>query len=189
MVCLLAPCWWPLIPNLPLHPIYSQINVYEALSAYLSLCLSDFRALLVSPLPGWGTWCSEKPSHQPGVDQLRNPGFFVTCAHLLGLPRWYSGKEFACQCRRCRRCGFEPWIRKICRRKWQPTPVFLPGKFRGQRSLVGYSPWGCQESDRAEDTCLWIKSHVIFWLLFLLKFYLFIYFWLYWVLAAVCGLL
>ena len=38
-----------------------------------------------------------------------------------------------------------PW-----RRKWQPTPVFLPGKFRGQRSLVGYSPWGRKESNMSE---------------------------------------
>ena len=42
-----------------------------------------------------------------------------------------------------RRCWFDPWVGKIpWRRKWQPTPVFLPGKSHGQRSLVGYSPWG-----------------------------------------------
>ena len=40
------------------------------------------------------------------------------------------------------------WVEKIpWRRKWQPTPVFLPGKSHRQRSLVGYSPWGCKESD------------------------------------------
>ena len=40
------------------------------------------------------------------------------------------------------------WIGKtFWRRKWQPTPVFLPGKSHGQRSLVGYSPWGLKESD------------------------------------------
>ena len=39
--------------------------------------------------------------------------------------------------------GFNPWVRKIpWRRKWQPTPVFLPGESHGQRSLAGYSPWG-----------------------------------------------
>ena len=43
----------------------------------------------------------------------------------------------------CERRGFDPWVGKIpCRRKWQPTPVLLPGKFHGWRSLVGYSPWG-----------------------------------------------
>ena len=58
-----------------------------------------------------------------------------------GLPKWLSGKESACQCRR----HFDPWVGKIpWRRKWQPTPVFLPGKSHGQRSLVGYSPRGCK---------------------------------------------
>ena len=43
----------------------------------------------------------------------------------------------------CRRLGFDPSIGKILwRRKWQPTPVFLPGESHGQRSLVGCSPWG-----------------------------------------------
>ena len=59
-----------------------------------------------------------------------------------GLPRWLSGKESACQ---CRRCGFSAWVRKILwRRKWQPTPVFLPEEYHGQGSLMGYSPWGCR---------------------------------------------
>ena len=53
------------------------------------------------------------------------------------------GKEFACQ---CRRLGFDPWARKIpWRRKWQPTPVFLLGKFHRQRRQAGYSPWGHTE--------------------------------------------
>ena len=46
---------------------------------------------------------------------------------------------------------FEPWVGKIpWRRKWQPIPVLLPGKSHGQRSLVGYSLWGCKESDTTE---------------------------------------
>ena len=56
--------------------------------------------------------------------------------------RWLSGKASTCQCRRHRRCRFDPWVQKIpWRRKWQPTPVFLPGKPHGQRSLAGHSPW------------------------------------------------
>ena len=44
---------------------------------------------------------------------------------------------------------FNPWVRKIpWRRKWQPTLVFLPGTFHGQRSLVSYSPWDHKESDK-----------------------------------------
>ena len=47
--------------------------------------------------------------------------------------------------------GFDPWVRKISwRRKWQPTPVLLPGKAHGWRNLVGYSPWGRKESDTTE---------------------------------------
>ena len=63
--------------------------------------------------------------------------------------RWCRGKESACQCRRLR---FHPWVGKItCRRKWQSTPVFLPRKFRGQRSLEGYSPWGLKESNTTQQ--------------------------------------
>ena len=70
---------------------------------------------------------------------------------FVGLPRWLSGKESTCRCRGCRRHMFNPWIRKIpWRRKWQPTPVFLPGKSYRQRSLVGYSPWGCKELNMTE---------------------------------------
>ena len=62
-------------------------------------------------------------------------------AHSLGSPGGTSGKEPACQCRRHKRCGFDPWVGKIpWRRTWQPTPVFLPGESHGQRSLVGYGP-------------------------------------------------
>ena len=50
-----------------------------------------------------------------------------------------------------RRPSFTPWVGKILwRRKWQPTPVLLPGKSHGQRSVVGYSPWGCKELDTTE---------------------------------------
>ena len=46
---------------------------------------------------------------------------------------------------------FDPWVRKIpWRRKWQPTPVLLPRKFYGWRSLVGYSPWDRKDSDTTE---------------------------------------
>ena len=71
----------------------------------------------------------------------------------MGFPGSTSGKEPTCQCRRCKRCGFNPWLRKIpWRRVWQPTPVFLPGESHGQRSLAGYSPLGCKESDTTEAT-------------------------------------
>ena len=56
----------------------------------------------------------------------------------------------ACQ---SRRPGFSPWVGKIpWRRARQPTPVFLPGEFHGQRSLIGYSPWGHKELGMTEAT-------------------------------------
>ena len=63
---------------------------------------------------------------------------------VLGLSRWQRDKEPACQCRSSRDAGLIlPWVRKIpWSRKWQPTPVFLPGKYHGQRRLKGYSPGG-----------------------------------------------
>ena len=71
----------------------------------------------------------------------------------MGFPGGASGKEPACQCRRQKRCGFDPWVRKIpWRRAWKPTPVFLPGESQGPRSLVGYSPWGHKELDTTEVT-------------------------------------
>ena len=66
---------------------------------------------------------------------------FLFCGKL---PKQLRGEESAWE---CRRCGFDPWVRKIPgRRTWQPTPVFLPGKVHEQRSLAGYSP---RESQKA----------------------------------------
>ena len=62
-----------------------------------------------------------------------------------GFPDGSDGKEHACQ---CRRHWFHPRVGKMIhwRRKWQPAPVLLPGEAHGQRSLVGYSPWGHKET-------------------------------------------
>ena len=80
------------------------------------------------------------------------------------VAQWLSGKESACQCRRCR---FDSWVRKIpWGRKWQLTPVFLAGKSHEQRILVGYSPWNLKESDMTEHVrniplyvCMYVYIH------------------------------
>ena len=99
---------------------------------------------------------------------------------INGLLWWLSGKEFTFQCRSLRRCVVDPWVRKIhWRRAWQPTPVFLPGESREQRS-----PWaavcGVAKSQellkrlRMHAPCSkgsgvllllskWIKFHSTFW--------------------------
>ena len=62
---------------------------------------------------------------------------------LLGFPGGSVLKKKKKTHLQSRRRGFDPWVRKITqRRKWHPIPVFLPGESYGQRSLVGYSPWG-----------------------------------------------
>ena len=77
------------------------------------------------------------------------PWIIITSIHL-GASQVLSGKESACQ---CRRRMFNPGMGRIpWRRKWQPTPVFLPGESHRQRSLAGYSPWSCKESDTTEHT-------------------------------------
>ena len=73
----------------------------------------------------------------------------------LDFPGGTSSKEPACQWRRHKRQGFNPWVGKILwRRAWQSTPVFLPGKSHGQRSLASYNPWG-----RKDHVCDWACTH------------------------------
>ena len=73
----------------------------------------------------------------------------VICPDFPGGP---SGKEPSCQCRKHKRCGFNPWVWKIPqRRAQQQSPVFLPGESHGQRSLVGYGLQGLKQSDVTSD--------------------------------------
>ena len=73
-----------------------------------------------------------------------------------GLPWWLRQGRICLQYRRPR---FDPWVKKIpWRRKWLPTPVFLPGESHGQRSLVGCSPQGHKESDTTEPLILSCRS-------------------------------
>ena len=76
----------------------------------------------------------------------------VLCA-AVGLPGWLSGKESACQ---CRRHGFDPWVRKIpWRRKWQPIPVFLPGKIPWTEE-----PGGLQSTRSQRVRQDWACTHI-----------------------------
>ena len=87
---------------------------------------------------------------------------------IRGLPRWQSGKESTCQCRRHRRYGFDQWVGEIpWKKKQQLTPVFLPEKSHGQRSLAGYSPQGCKGvghnlATKQQHIYLDVLSHILF---------------------------
>ena len=72
-----------------------------------------------------------------------------------GLLSYLNGKESNLTCRRHRRFRFNLWVKKILWSwKWSPTPVFLPEKSHGQKSLVGYSPWSHKELDTTAHTCM-----------------------------------
>ena len=74
--------------------------------------------------------------------------FYFFSVWPLGFPGGTGGKDPACQCRTRDRFGFHPWVGKIpWRRKWQPTPVFLPGESQGRGSLVGCRLWGHTQSN------------------------------------------
>ena len=76
---------------------------------------------------------------------LKDPLKWLLIA-LRDFPGGSDSKESACI-----RTRFHPWVGKIpWKRKWQPTPVFLPGKSYGQRSLMGYNPWSHKELDMSE---------------------------------------
>ena len=96
--------------------------------------------------------------HKPSVTKQFPPQGYCLAALTtfwliylsLGLLWWLRGLSV---CLQCARPGFDPWVGKIpWRRKWQPTPVFLPGESHGWRNLVGYSPWGRKESDTTGPT-------------------------------------
>ena len=69
---------------------------------------------------------------------------------MRGLPRWLRGKESTSQSRRHCKQGFDPVMERFQRRQWHPTPVLLPGKPHGRRSLEGCSLWGRWGSDTTE---------------------------------------
>ena len=107
--------------------------------------------------------CINLHSHNPARGfpflHLLFADFFWWWAFWLVKYDFPGGTDGKSVCLQCRRPGFNPWVRKIpWRRKWQPTPVLLPGKSQGQRSLVGYSPWGRKESDTTE----WLHFSLFF---------------------------
>ena len=105
--------------------------------------------------------CDIPKGHQPllhGLDLFHK----LISFDLNHVDLWSSEvvlvvKNWAASAGDLREVSSNPWVGKIpWRRKWEPTPVFLPREFHGQRSLslpyTGYSPWGLKESDTTEET-------------------------------------
>ena len=92
---------------------------------------------------------TEEPGGLQSIGSQRVGHYGATNTHTHKHTHcWHPGLPWGLRRKRiwlqCRRHGFAPWVRTIpWRRERQPTPVFLPEEPRGQRSLAGYSPWGC----------------------------------------------
>ena len=96
---------------------------------------------------GGGQAASWTPGRQVSI-AVRDWGEKSKCHKFSDQPRSSQGFPGGSDCKVCLRCGrprLDPW-----RRKWQPTPVLLPGKSHGWRILAVYSPWGCKELDMTE---------------------------------------
>ena len=101
----------------------------------------------------WVAGLAVRQQFGPAQGRLRSE--ISVCLWLRGFPGGSEVKASA--------CNAGDWVGKIPRRrKWQPTPVFLLGESQGRRTLVGYSPWGHNESDMTERLQLWL-IHVEVW--------------------------
>ena len=169
--------------NLLQHFLWAVLSHFSHVQLFATPWTVAHQAPLFMGFPRQGYW-SQLPFPSPG--SLSDPGiksmsltspalagrFFTTSATCLVLseacfPELYSGLYSYIGeriCLQCKRPEFSPWVGKMpWRRKWQPTLVFLPGKFHAQRSLVGYSPWGHKESDMTEQlTQQWEEEYIPF---------------------------
>ena len=128
-------------------------------------CLSCFICLPILQMPVLCSW----------VFLALYPPLTLDFGLGLGIRTYSLGgtgsEEPACRCRGPKRYGFNLWVGKIPRRRrWQPTPVFLPGETHGWRSLAGYSPWGRKQSDTLSDLAQHLHSagrKAVAWILLL----------------------
>ena len=138
------------------HDICKQSDSFH--ESFFSLFLSSLLPLPqlpFFPIIGWRRNKEVEP---------KTPAVYRAPRMDQGPSWWLRGEESAGQ---CRGHGLDPGVTKSpWRRKWQPTPVFVPGKPHGQRSLVGYSLWGRKECDTTEQLKTktgWTK-HLIFYI-------------------------
>ena len=115
-------------------------------------------------LVGYSPWGCKRVGHNLATKQQQYSFVYIYAWHILGLLWWLRWWRI---CLQCGRPGFDPWVGKIpWKREWLPTPVFLPEEFHGQRSLAGYSPWGCREWDMTERLTLSLSRHIFYPFLF-----------------------
>ena len=136
--------------------MYIYIYIYVCMYVYIYLCIHGITLYswnnsvkipknLITAVVSQENWAVECVKENACPLEFGGRRLLLFSVLVLGFPGGSSGKEPACQCRRQRWCEFSPWVEKIpWGRAWQPTLVFLPGEFHGQRSQAGYSPWVCR---------------------------------------------
>ena len=141
-------CWRPILSHWPASLLDPWVPCWPEIHRGLRLWLSrkGGRYWARKGKPRMSEWKCTKQEEKHTEYHLffifKNYVIFYT-SYISGFPGEFSGQEPVCQCCRHKRSGFDPWVGMIpWRRAWQPTPVLLPGEFHGQRSPVGYSPWG-----------------------------------------------
>ena len=138
--------------------MFSPINI---LSSFVKYCLHAKSLQLCLTL------CASTDSSPPGFSVHGIPQARIVEWVACPPPRDLTDPGIKSSSLTSPACNteFNPWVGKIpWRRKWQPTPVFLPGEFHGQRSLVGYSPWGHKGSDMtATNTCHMLVDSICKW--------------------------
>ena len=142
--------------------------------------LSDFS---VGAYSHFTFWCSilrniylyEISVLKPYISLLKCVVISSILSHMkdtVAFPGATSGKEFACQCKRCKRCGFNPWGRKIpWGRKWQPAPIFLAWKIPWTKEPGSLQSMGSQRighdwahsGHRTQGYNSWDSLKFIYW--------------------------
>ena len=140
--------------------IFKTDNQREPTTQHRELCL-----MLLGSLDGRGVWGRMNMCMCLVESFCCSPeiitALLISNTPLGDFPGSTNGKESACKCRRFKKCCFDPWVEKIPgSRKWQPIPLFLPGKFHAQRNLASYSPWGCNELDTT-GACVHVTQSII----------------------------
>ena len=124
---------------------YSEFSFEKLLLSQELNCLYQIKSDVGSSNSSLLQWFRLKTmTHQYGIEIL----WHIENSRSHGLPWWLRRQSV---CLQCGKPGFNSWVGRIpWRRKWQPTPVLLPGKSHARRILVAYSPWGRKESDTTE---------------------------------------
>ena len=132
-------------PSLPLSTnSHTVLQTPELNQCWFGYATEILRSVSLNIIEAMVDWIRDQVRTQAQTSHSKSIAFLVLC----WFPRWCSGKEPACQCRKHRRLVFNAWVRKVpWNRRWNPHHYSWPENSMEQRNLAGYSPWSHKESD------------------------------------------